>query len=402
MGVLSTMRALLGREPVERRDASFPLSSPGLAALWGLHPHGATVSAQAAENLASIASAVGAISSALASLQPISYRRDGTGRSELPGAHWLARLLRQPAPRMSWPDWIEVQVAAVLLSGNALAVIEADAGGRITALHPVAWGSVSMWRLPSGRIAYDVTDTPGTWGRAGAVHRFLESEVWHLRDRCDPGELAARPRLVRAAGAVRNAVALQDMAASVWDNAARISGYVAAPQPIPKPQRDEAQAWLDSFKGARAAGGTPILPNGWKWESVQIDAESLQTIESRKFSVIEVARIFNVPPPLLQSYENNTFTNAAQASLWFGQFTLGPWARKIEAALQIAIVGAQSDLSVELDLSSLLRGSHAERWQANEIAIRTGVLSPDEVRAQEGWGPRRADQQQQQENGNVG
>jgi HK97 family phage portal protein len=397
MDLLSGMARLLGRG-VETRDAGFPASSPALAAHWGLHPYGPHISPATAESIAAVGAAVGAISSALASLQPIAYRRDGAGRSELPASHWLPRLLREPAPRMSWADWLEMQVAGCLLQGNAIAIIESDAGGRVTGMHPVAWGSVSMWRLASGRLRYDVTDTTGTWGRPGAVHRFLEDQVWHLADRRDAGELAARPRLVRAAGAVNNVMQLQHMTEAAWTNAARISGYVAAPQPVPKPQRDEAQQWLDSFRGARAAGGVPLLPNGWKWEQLSIDAESLQALESRRFSVVEIARVFGLPPPIIQDYSHSTFTNATQASLWFAQNTLSPWARKIEAAMQIAVLGPQSDASVELDMATLMRGSHAERWAANKIAVEAGILTPDEIRQTEGWGPRRAaDQQQQQE-----
>ena len=75
-------------------------------------------------------------------------------------------------------------------------------------------------------------------------------------------------------------------------------------------------------------------------------------------------------------------------------FTISPWVRKIESAISTCILGAQSDLACELDMSSLLRGSHAERWEANRIAIETGVLSPDEVRLSEGWGPRAAQDRQ--------
>jgi HK97 family phage portal protein len=159
-------------------------------------------------------------------------------------------------------------------------------------------------------------------------------------------------------------------------------------------QRTMADAMLAKFRGARQAGGTPLLEAGWRWESLQINAETLQTLESRKFAVIEVARAYNIPPPLLQSYENNTFTNAQQASLWFGMFTISPWVRKIESAISTCILGEQSDLTCELDMSSLLRGSHAERWEANRVAIETGVLSPDEVRTAEGWGPRPAGERQ--------
>jgi HK97 family phage portal protein len=383
---------LLGREaaPTEQRDMLGQLHGylPGFNAMP--LSSGGYISPVAAENLASIASAVGAISSAIASLQPLAFQRDGAGRAELASPHWLPRLLKEPAPRLPWCDWIESQMAGVLLTGNAIAVVEADSGGRVIALHPVPFSSVSMVRLPNGRPRYDITDHGGAWGRAGGVHRFLEAEIWHLADRREPGELAAKSRLGRVGGAIQNALSLQEMTQAAWRNATHVGGYVSAPQVLTDAQRKLSESLLDRFRGARNAGGTPLLEAGWKWESMNIDAETLETIESRKFSVIEIARTFNIPPPLLQSYENNTFTNAQQASLWYGMFTIAPWVRKIESSIQNCILGSQSDLSVELDMSSLLRGSQSERWEANRAAIELGVVSPDEVRQQEGWGPRKA------------
>jgi HK97 family phage portal protein len=168
------------------------------------------------------------------------------------------------------------------------------------------------------------------------------------------------------------------------------SGYLAAPQVLTDNQRKLMKGYLEAFQGARNAGKTPVLEGGWKFESLGVDAETAQTIESRRFSVFEVARIFQIPPPLLQSYEYNTFTNAEQSSRWFGQFTVAPWARKLEAALARCVIGAGSDLSVELDLSSLLKGSELERLQAHEIAHRIGAVDADEIRQELGWGPRAA------------
>jgi HK97 family phage portal protein len=214
--------------------------------------------------------------------------------------------------------------------------------------------------------------------------------VLHLRDRCDAGEVVARSRLARAAGAVENISALQTMALAVWRQGLKPGGYVALPGVLNDKQRSDARIWLDRFKGAHGAGGWGVLEAGAKFESLGIDAESAQTLESRKFSVFEVCRIFSIPPPLLQSYEFNSYTNAEQASKWYGQHTVAPWAARLAGALQRCVIGAQSDLSVELDLSMLLKGSELERLQAYKIAVEIGAVDASEVRQELGWSPRPA------------
>ncbi len=68
--------------------------------------------------------------------------------------------------------------------------------------------------------------------------------------------------------------------------------------------------------------------------------------------------------------------------------TVAPWARRSESAIQRCVIGAHELIEVELDMSSLLRGSDIERWNAHKIAVEIGALEPDEVREVEGWSPR--------------
>lgn len=132
-----------------------------------------------------------------------------------------------------------------------------------------------------------------------------------------------------------------------------------------------------------------ILDGGLTWKAAQISPEDAELLESRRFGVEEICRIFQVPPPLVQDYSHNTFTNSETAGRWFAQFTLAPWARKIEAEFARSVFGQQSSLELELDLSGFLRGDPQTRWAAHKIAIETGVLDPDEVRHIEGWNPRK-------------
>jgi len=121
---------------------------------------------------------------------------------------------------------------------------------------------------------------------------------------------------------------------------------------------------------------------------VCVSPEDAELLETRKFGVVEICRLFQVPPPLVQSYEHSTFTNSAQAGLWFATFCLAPWARKIEAEFARSVFPSGGPYELELDLSGFLRGDPETRWNAHKIAVENGILDPDEVRQVEGWNPR--------------
>ncbi|MEZ5894727.1 MAG: phage portal protein, partial [Parvularculaceae bacterium] len=128
----------------------------------------------------------------------------------------------------------------------------------------------------------------------------------------------------------------------------------------------------------------------WKYSTIATSPEDMEMLAARRFSVEEMARIFQIPPPLIQDYTHNTFTNSHAASLWFAQHTLGPWVRKLEETLKRALFSERERRthSIEFDMSSLLRGDAAQRWAAHDIAVRNNILSPDEIRQIEGWNAR--------------
>lgn len=377
MGLIERIASLVG---YERRAAepSWTALAPGLGAYAGM-------SARAAENLSTVLACTNAIATALAYVPALVYRRDGQGnRIEAP-SHPLGKITRIGATdQMSWPDFVEHIVASTLLTGNGLAVIDRGGNGQLAGFRYIPWGFVTVAELSSGRLAYDVAD-----GR-GNARRYLEGEVLHLRDRTDDGKIG-RSRLSRATATVAGVQAANEHAWAFLRNGASPSGVIEFPGKITE---DIGRRIRHKFEARYAdtcnAGTTLILDQGMKWSASQISPEDAELLETRKFGVIELCRLFQVPPPIVQAYENNTFTNAAQAGLWFATFCLSPWARKIEAEFARSVFPSGGPYELELDLSGFLRGDPATRWAAHKIAIETGVLDPDEVRQIEGWNPRPA------------
>lgn len=383
---MSFWSRLASRRPVEQRaglaDLAFAFPSPVTAS-------GATVNTHTAENLSGVLACVNAITSALASLPARVYRVSARHAREEAPTHPVSRLIRAPNAHQTWPDLIETVMASVLLRGNALAVIERDGAGRAVALWPVPWSNVAPMLLPSGRLAYDVVAHLAPWGGPMLPRRFLAHEVFHLRDRSDDG-LIGRSRISRAPETLGNALALQEWSSSQWRNGATPSGALTIDGRLQPPQFDALRhQFTEKFTGPSHARRPLILDNGMKWQTLSVSPEDAEVLDSRKFSIEELARIFQVPPPLIQDYSRNTFTNATTAGLWFAQFTLAPWARKIETEFARSIFGASSaGYEIEIDLSGLTRGDFAARWASYDIAVRSDILDRNEIREAEGYGPR--------------
>jgi HK97 family phage portal protein len=379
MGMMERLAARLGYE--RRADAS-PLD-PSWQALAPMTGYYSGLSARAAENLSTVLACTTSIATALAYVPALIYRRDSNGNRIEVAAHPLARLVRGGVnPQQTWPDFLEHWIASALLSGNGLAEIVRGGNGQLAGFlwHP--WGMVTVQELASGRLAYDVSDGKGN------SRRLLEGEVLHLRDRTNDGKIGVS-RLSRSADTVTGVDLANRHSRQFLANGASPSGVIEHPGTMTAEQRTGLRdQFATRHTGASNAGSTLILDGGLTWKAAQISPEDAELLETRKFGVIEICRLYQVPPPIVQAYENNTFTNAAQAGLWFATFCLAPWARKIEAEFARSLFPTGSPYELELDLSGFLRGDPETRWAAHKIALETGVLDPNEVRQIEGWNPR--------------
>lgn len=372
----------------ETRASGDPIFAPAIS---GLSTSGQLVNARVAENLTTVLACVGAISGSIASLPALIYRWEGRDRIE-DEAHPLARLIRRgPNAWQTWPDFIEWLVASTLLRGNGLAEIVTDSAGRVTELRPIPWDWVSVQLLPNGRLAFDVTEINSFFGGTGRMRRLLQHEVLHVRDRSDDG-LLGRSRLQRAAAAVGAALSTQEFAGSMWANGAHPSGAVRTDGKLgPEAHTRLREAMTRMFTGPRNAAKVMVLDQGLEWQSISVSPEDAELLASRRFSVEEIARIYQVPPPIIGDLTHGSFANAETVGRWFAQHTLSSWIRKLEAefARSVFTEATRSTHELEFDVSAFLRGDPETRWKSHEIAVKNGILDVDEIREVEGWNPRR-------------
>jgi len=378
MGMMDRTLALLG---LERRNDASPLD-PSWQALAPMTGYYAGLSARAAENLSTVLACTSSIATALAYVPARVYRWEGETRLEQT-SHPLTRLIRYGCnPAMTWCDTIEHLVADTLLTGNGLLEIQRNGNGQVSGLIYHPWGMVTVQELASGRLAYDVSD-----GKGHSL-RLLEGEALHLRDRTNDGKIGVS-RLSRSADTVSSVDLANRHARSFLANGANPSGVIQSDGVMTQEIAERLRAqFAERHAGAGNVGKTLVLDGGLTWKPAQISPEDAELLETRRFGVEEIARLFQVPPPIIGDYTHNTFTNSETAGRWFATFCLAPWARKIEAEFARSLFPTGSPYELEMDLSGFLRGDPETRWNAHKIALETGVLDPDEVRQVEGWNPR--------------
>ena len=353
--------------------------------LGGDQHFGQIVNAVRLEWLSAATASIDAIAGTVASLPAMVYMLTDAGREE-DDAHPLARLIRDgPNAHQSWPDFVQWLVAQTLRYGNGICEQVLDDAGRLTALRPIPFERIALRVLGDGTLVYDFVDIVTLQQR-----RLLDREVFHLRDRSDDG-LIGRARHERASPVIEAALAITEFSGMQYANGAYPSGVLMCEGRLSNESLSRLQeTFKQLFTGARKAAKALVLDQDVKWQSVTATPEDMELLAARRFAIEEAARLYGVPPPIVGDLTHGTFTNSETLIRFFAQSTISTWCRKIEAEAHRSLFtdAARRTRQLELDMSGLLRGDPEQRWRANEIAVRNGILSPNEVRLQEGWNPR--------------
>ena len=381
------LKALAG---IETRTREQPWAAPLPVTMASIYSDGATVGTVEAENLAVVGACVNVVASNIAAMPMLLYRRQRDGTRVEITSHPLLDLARYgPNDFQVFAALIESTIASVELLGNALIEIVRDDGGTLIGLRFLPWSWVTALLLPSGRLAFDVYE-PTMTGTAAIRRRLLAGDVVHLKDRSDDG-IMGRSRLSRARDVLLTASAQQTFAKAFLDNGAAPSLLVEFAGTLTPDQRAQIRDGLETrFGGAGNAGRALVLDGGLTGKPWQVSPEDAELLASRRFAVEEIARVYGVPPPMIGDLSHGTFTNSREAARWFGQFSLTPRVRRLEAEFNRALFGKGSDLEIEFDMSSLLRSDPETRWASHKIAVETGILDTNEVREIEGYNPRPA------------
>ena len=368
MGIL---QRLLGRREPEQR-AFFGAGSYTLGSTIATDP-------EAAQNLAAVLGAVELIAGSIASLPASIVVDTPDGRAPLPGAA-ASRLLARPNARQSWPGFVTTMVAGTLLQGNAVSRLELDGRGQVVSLTPVPW----PWLLPQivttaagARLAFDLVHSTPEAALLGVPARLLADDCLHLKSRADAG-IIGRSVLSRAPDVLGAAIGAQTFASSIWSNGASPSLAISVPRNIDAEGMKRMRAFFDERSaGAHNARKPLFLDAETVVTPIQVSPEDAEVLASRRFSVSDIARLFNVPEPLLQVGSTAPADTAPYLAA-FAQLALAPIVAALEAEFDHAVLPAGQHL--QLDMAGLSRGAWVAVATAQAVLVQSGIATPNDAR----------------------
>lgn len=322
--------------------------------------------------------AVNIISGAIGFLPFNVYKRIDEKKKERIYKHPVYDLLHnRPNKYMSAQDFREVLQSHILLWGNCYVEIERN-GARIPfALWPVLPNRI-IPRIVNHNLIYEVKAADNT------IVNLQANDVLHCKGLGFDG-LKGYSVIEYMANNAALGMAAEKYSSKFYANDSTPSGLLTTDAPITKETKDGIKTdWETIHKGTDKQHQIAVLHSGLKYQSIGIPAKDAQLIESRKFSVVDVARWFSIPPHLLRDLERATFSNIEHQGIEFVTFTLMRWLKKWEHECNYKLFDeSEKDYFTEFNVDGLLRGDTTARYTAYNIGRQAGFLCVNDIREKE-------------------
>ena len=353
--------------------------------LWGGSTSGKVVNEHTAMQMTAVYSCVRILAEAIASLPLFVYRYRDDGNKEKYMDHPLWRVLHdEPNPEMTSFVFRETMMNHLLLSGNAYAQIIRNARGEVVALYPLMPNRMKVDRDSMGRLYYRYTrnsdDAPEVAKNRLSDAILAPCDVLHVLGLGYDGLIGYSP-IAMAKNAVGLSMAAEEYGAKFFANGAAPSGVLEHPGTIKDPEKIR-QSWQSTFGGSSNSNKIAVLEEGMKYSPIAVSPEQAQFLETRKFQINEIARIFRVPPHMLADLEKSSFSNIEQQSLEFVKYTLDPWVVRWEQAMNRSLLMESEKPAVftKFNVDGLLRGDYASRMSGYAISRQNGWMSANDIR----------------------
>ena len=350
--------------------------------MFGGTTSGKPVNERSAMQMTAVYSCVRILAEAVAGLPLHVYRYGANGSKEKAIDHPLYRLLHdEPNPEMSSFVFRETLMTHLLLWGNAYAQIIRNGKGEVVALYPLMPNKMTVDRDSKGQLYYIYAHSTTEADTMQGSNVYLSpSEVLHIPGLGFDGLVGYSP-IAMAKNAIGMAIACEEYGAKFFANGAAPGGVLEHPGTIKDPQRVR-ESWQTTFGGSHNANKVAVLEEGMKYTPIGISPEQAQFLETRKFQINEIARIFRVPPHMVGDLEKSSFSNIEQQSLEFVKYTLDPWVIRWEQSLMRALLSQEDKKScfVKFNLEGLLRGDYASRMSGYSVGRQNGWLSANDIR----------------------
>lgn len=313
-------------------------------------------------------------------------RRSSGGGWVVDTAHPLNRVFRRPNRWQTRQHFWVFLLVAYCLRGNAYAVILRDNVGNPVELVPVWPDNVSVIRPveAGGRIWYGVTSRllGGSW-------RVPQESIIHMMNVSIDGFAGLSP-IACAQDVIGLAIAAQQHGAVLFRQGGQIAGVLTHPGEIGKEATDSiAQSWREVHSGVQNAHKIAVLEEGMKFEKIAMTSEDAQFLQTRQFQVIDIARIYRMPPHKLGDYGRATFNNLEQQQQQYIDDCLSPHTNQLSGLFEDGLLFEDEwqNYQIRWDYSTLLQGDIQQRYSAYQIGLNNGFLSRNEVREREGMNP---------------
>jgi len=357
--------------------------------VFGKSAAGAKVNEFTAMQTTAVYACVRILAESIAGLPLHVYEYRGNGKERVP-EHPLYFLLHDsPNSEMTSFIFRETGMIHLLLWGNFFAQIIRDGMGRVAGLYPLLPNRMSVDRDEHGQLIY--TYTPLSDGnpniKGGQSIKLRREDVLHIPGLGFDGLVGYSP-IAMARNAVGMTLACEEYGAAFFANGARPGGVLEHPGVLKDPSKLR-ESWHSVYGGTANTGKVVVLEEGLKYQQISIPPDEAQFLETRKFQIDEIARLYRVPPHMIGDLEKSSFNNIEQQSLEFVKYTLNPWVVRWEQSLQKALLalGEQKRYFIKFNVDGLLRGDYQSRMQGYATGRQNGWFSANDIREMENMNP---------------
>ena len=348
----------------------------------GTSTAGKSVSERSAMQMTAVYACVRVLSEAVAGLPLHLYKYTDKGSKEKAVDHPLYFLLHdEPNPEMCSFVFRETMMTHLLLWGNAYAQIIRNGKGEVMAIYPLMPSRMAVDRNERGELYYQYQlsrDDAQTMKGSSVI--LKPSDVLHIPGLGFDGLVGYSP-IAMAKNAIGLSIATEEYGSKFFANGATPGGVLEHPGTLKNPARVR-ESWNQAFGGSANSSRTCVLEEGMHYTPITIAPDQAQFLETRKFQLNEIARIFRVPPHMIGDLERATFSNIEHLSLEFVKYSLDPWLVRWEQSMSRVLFtdDEKKNYFIKFNVDGLLRGDYQSRMSGYSVGIQNGFLSPNDVR----------------------
>lgn len=357
------------------------LNGSGYRFFFGGTTSGKAVNERSAMQMTAVYACVRILSESIACLPVHLYQYKESGSKEKALSHPLYKILHdEPNPEMTSFVFRETLMTHLLLYGNAYAQIIRNGKGQVIGLYPLMPNRMTVDRDEHGHLyyQYQMQESDAQTMKAGTV-TLRPSDVLHVPGLGFDGLVGYSP-IAMAKNAIGLSIATEEYGAKFFANGATPGGLLEFPGTVKNPDAIR-ESWNKGFSGSNSHK-IAILEEGMHYTPISISPNEAQFLETRKFQIDEIARIFRVPPHMVGDLEKSSFSNIEQQSLEYVKYTLEPWIVRWEQALNRALLSDSEKAAyfVKFNVDGLLRGDYQSRMNGYATARQNGWMSANDIR----------------------